>query len=169
MSFPSSERNSRSKQARRWLIAGVCILLIAAAGFFAWRWWLRSRPPKPLVAVVTVAGAGPKISAATLSDPFGVAADDDGNLFVSDGAGGRLYRISAEGAVTVAAEQLDMPSAVALAPDGSLVVANTGAHTIARVDLKTNRVSVIAGAPGTSVSRQCAGPGSGGEAGDPGG
>ncbi len=150
MSFPSSERNSRSARAWRWLLAGVCVLLLAAAGFFAWRWWLRSRPPKPLVAVVTVAGVGPKISAATLSDPFGVAADDDGNLFVSDGAGGRIYRISAEGAVTVVTEQLDMPSAVALAPDGSLVVANTGAHTIARVDLKTNRVSVIAGAPGMS-------------------
>jgi len=148
--FSSSKPNLGRSRSRRWLVAVFFILLMATAGFLAWRWWLRSRPPKPLVAVVTVAGAGPKISAAALSDPFGVAADDDGNFFVSDGAGGRIYRVSAEGAVTVVTDQLDMPSAIALTPDGTLVVANTGSHTIVRVDPKTNRANVIAGAPGVS-------------------
>ena len=150
MSFSSFERNSKPTHSRRWWIAFACVLLLAGAGYFAWRWWLRPRPLPPLVAAVTIAGAGPKISATTLSDPFGVAADDDGNIFVSDGAGGRIYRISTEGAVTVVTEQLDMPSALALSPDGTLIVANTGAHTIARVDLKTDRVSIVAGAPGMS-------------------
>jgi sugar lactone lactonase YvrE len=139
------------------LIALALVLVTVAAGFFAWRLWLRWRTPKPLIAVVTVAGAGPKISAATLSDPFGVAVDDDGNIFVSDGAGGRIHRISAEGAVTVVTEQLDMPSAIAITSDGALVVANTGAHTIARVDLKTSSVSIIAGAPGMSGDADGAG------------
>jgi sugar lactone lactonase YvrE len=132
-------------------------LLLATVALFAWRWWLRSRAPKPLVAAVTIAGAGPKTSATTLSDPFGVAVDDDDNIFASDGAGGRIYRVSPEGATTVITDQLDMPSAVALAPDGSLIVANTGAHTIVRVDVKTNRAGVIAGAPGISGDADGAG------------
>jgi DNA-binding beta-propeller fold protein YncE len=149
MLLPSAQRNSRPARSRRWLIAAALMTLMATAAFLSW-YWLRSQPPKPLVAVVTVAGVGPKISSADLSDPFGVAADEDGNLFISDGAGGRIHRVPAEGAASVIAEGLDMPSAVALAPDGTLVVANTGAHTIARVDPPTGRVSLIAGAPGMS-------------------
>ena len=114
------------------------LLLLTAAGAC-------SREPRPLVAAVTLAGAGPRLAADSLSDPFGVAADEDGNVFVTDGAGGRLYRITPEGAARVIAAGLDMPSAVALAPDGSLVVANTGAQTIVRVDPATGGAAVVAG------------------------
>ena len=97
-----------------------------------------------------MAGSGPRISARTLSDPFGVAADDAGNLFVSDGAGGRVFRVSSQGDVTLVADGLEMPSALAWVRDGTLVVANTGAHTIVRVNVQTNLVSIIAGTPGMS-------------------
>ena len=33
-------------------------------------------------------------------------------------------------------------------PDGALVVANTGSHTIVRIDSKTGAVAILAGAPG---------------------
>ena len=43
-----------------------------------------------------------------------------------------------------------MPSHLAIAPDGNLIVANTGAHTIVKVDRTTKQVSVIAGTPNIS-------------------
>ncbi|HZS03449.1 MAG TPA: hypothetical protein VFD58_01120 [Blastocatellia bacterium] len=128
-SFQSKSLRSR---LRRGLVAAL-LLLVVAAGFFIWLWL---QPPKPLVAVVTIAGAGPKIAATSLSDPFGVAADGDGNIFVSDGKSGCVYRIDKKGLTEAIAEHLVMPSAIALGPDGTLVVANTGANTIARVDPK---------------------------------
>ncbi len=106
------------------------------------------RPPAPLARVVTLAGDGPRVGASGFTDPFGVAVAKDGTVFVTDGKGDRLYRIATDGTVTVAAERLDMPSALAVAPDGALVVANTGAHTIVRVDPATGAITPLAGSAG---------------------
>ncbi|HWQ33765.1 MAG TPA: hypothetical protein VNQ79_13025 [Blastocatellia bacterium] len=137
------DKSSRSGLRRR-IAAALLLPLIIAAGLFIW-WWML--PPKPFTSVVTLAGVGPKISSDQLSDPFGVAVDREGNTFVSDGKAGRIYRVSSD-AVSLIAENLDMPSALAVAPDGSLMVANTGAQTIVRVDPKTHAVTVIAGQAG---------------------
>jgi sugar lactone lactonase YvrE len=100
--------------------------------------------------VVTVAGEGPRLDNAGLSDPFGVAVAPAGDVFITDGAGGRVFRIGRDGSVTQAAAGLDMPSAVAVGPDGALLVANTGAHTIVRIDPASGAVEVLAGSPGQS-------------------
>jgi DNA-binding beta-propeller fold protein YncE len=142
------------------LAALVAVALLIFVGWAGWRLWERFSPPKPFAEVVTLAGAGPKIDARAaqdISDPFGVAADADGNCYVTDGAGGKLFRLDSEGRVSLITDQLDMPSAVAVAPDGSIVVANTGAHTVVRVDAETGRVSVIAGKPGESGDADGAG------------
>src|SRR5262245_58627259 len=55
------------------LATAALILLMTAACWFGWRSWRRTRPPAPLVAVATLAGAGAQLSAKTLTDPFGVA------------------------------------------------------------------------------------------------
>lgn len=86
----------------------------------------------------------------TLSDPFGVAADNSGNIYVTDGLGGSLYHVALDGTTILITDQLDMPSHLAIAPDGNLIVANTGAHTIVKVDRTTKQVSVIAGTPNVS-------------------
>src|SRR5262245_32059622 len=105
-------------------------------------------PPPPLARVVTLAGDGPRVAAAGLSDPFGVAVAADGTVFVTDGTGGRVFRIGPDGATAPVAEGLDMPSGVAILPDGALAVANTGASTIARVDPTTGAVTTLAGGAG---------------------
>ncbi len=136
-----------SKPSRwwRWLAAALALLLASIAGFFV---WLRFQPPPPFTHAVTLAGVGPQIAVDDLSDPFGVAVDRDGNIFMSDGRRGKIHRLSPnqETTASVIASNLEMPSAVAVAPDGSLVVANTGAQTIVRVDPKNGSTAIIAGA-----------------------
>ncbi len=129
------------------LIGGVVVALLGGLGWYLWE---RFSPPKPFGKVVTLAGAGAKIGAQkTLSDPFGVAADGD-DIYVTDGLGGSLYHVTLKGKVELITDQLDMPSHLAVAPDGSLIVANTGAHTIVKVDPDSGQVSVIAGTPNMS-------------------
>ncbi len=129
------------------LVGGIAVALLAALGWYLWE---RFALPKPFGKVVTLAGAGAKIGAQpTLSDPFGVAADGD-DIYVTDGLGGSLYRVTLQGQVELITDQLDMPSHLAVAPDGSLIVANTGAHTIVKVDPDSKQVSVIAGTPNVS-------------------
>ncbi len=129
------------------LIGGIVVVLLGAV---SWYLWERFAPPKPFGKVVTIAGTGVKIGAQkTLSDPFGVAADGD-DIYVTDGLGGSLYRVSLKGQVELITDQLDMPSHLAVAPDGSLIVANTGAHTIVKVDPESKQISVLAGTPNVS-------------------
>jgi hypothetical protein len=146
-------RNLRAQM----LIGGIIVALL---GILGWYLWERFAPPKPFGKVVTIAGTGVKIGVQkTLSDPFGVAADGD-TIYVTDGLGGSLYRVSLKGEVELITDQLDMPSHLAVSPDGSLIVANTGAHTIVKVDPESKAVSVIAGTPNVSGNAD----GKGGEA-----
>lgn len=123
------------------------LLLAVTAAVPVWLWL---RPPEPFAQVSTLAGVGPKIAAENLSDPFGVAIGRDGSIYVSDGRGGKIYRIGKDGQAKQIIAGLDMPSALAVAPDGTLIVANTGAHTILRVDLQGRSATLIAGTPGVS-------------------
>ncbi len=136
----------------RWIQLFIGIVIASATFWiFGQRYLERFLPPKPFGKIVTLAGTGSRIGAQkTLSDPFGVAADDSGNIYVTDGLGGSLYHVSLDGVTTLITDQLDMPSHLAIAPDGNLIVANTGAHTIVKVDRTTKQVSVIAGTPNIS-------------------
>ncbi len=129
--------------SRAQMLIGLLVVVLLSVG----GWWLREKfsPPKPFGKVVTLAGAGVKIGGQQMiADPFGVAADDDGNIYVTDGLGGRLYKVTTKGEVALITDQLDMPSHLAVAPDGSLVVANTGANQIVRVNPKNGELSMIA-------------------------
>jgi DNA-binding beta-propeller fold protein YncE len=92
--------------------------------------------------------AGADTNPARFSDPFGIAAAADGNIFVSDGETGRIWQIAPDGAMKIVVENLNTPSMIALAPDGSIIVAETGSHTIKRVEAQTGRATVIAGVEG---------------------
>jgi sugar lactone lactonase YvrE len=134
----------------RWLWLLVTVVLLAALGGMIW-WWLQ--PPPPLVNVVTI-GAGPSLTDG-YHELFGIAADGDGNVYVSDGAAGRVYQLQTKTAnpgaeLVTLAGGLETPSALAFDGNGQLIVANTGAHTISRIDLKTKAVSVVAGVAGRS-------------------
>jgi len=95
------------------------------------------------VYVTTVAGG----AAAGFADPFGLAIDRAGNLFVADaGDNNRIVQVAPSGAITILAGQREgfadgagpaaafhTPSALAIDSAGNLVVADTGNHAIRKV------------------------------------
>lgn len=141
------------------LVARVAtaIALLAAAYLAATLFVRTARPPATEVAwpavATTVAGDGSPgfadgpATRARFDDPFGVAVDRLGNLFVSDaGLNDRIRRISPAGSVTtVAGERAGFadgsrtaarfrtPSGLALDLDGRIYVADTGNHAIRRI------------------------------------
>lgn len=146
--------------------------LLALASLAGFAIWQRTRPPQPLARAVTIAGSGVRLNATSLSDPFGLAIGSNGELYATDGLGNGLYLLRPQRSMTDAVKktvntffgvsireryetiqitsQLEMPSALAVDRDGTLIVANTGAHTIVRVDPTDRRVKIIAGRAGIS-------------------
>ncbi len=120
--------------------------------WFVWRWL---QPPPVFARIATL---GYVESPAEKSyEPFGLAADKDGNIYFSESITGRIFRLAAgsyeNGAplqITVVAENLQTPSAIALDRNGQLIVANTGAHTIVRINPQTKSFAIVAGQPGVS-------------------
>ncbi|MGV3517269.1 gluconolaconase [Luteitalea sp.] len=130
--------------------------------------WLLTRPvaPEPLHvgAASVLAGDGRdgwldgRRGTARFSEPFGVAVSADHVVFVSDaGSSHRIRRIDADGVVSTlagggrgfvdgvgAVARFATPSAIALATDGALIVADTGNHAIRRVAMD-GTVSTLAG------------------------
>ena len=143
---------------------------VAAAGVLAWQLWpvLAPRPqaePGPgwTPAVTLLAGDGARgvrdgePFAAEFSDPFAVAIGPDGAVYVADGGDANAVRRIAAGSVTTiagggegfadgvgAAARFNTPSAVAVAPDGTVFVADTGNHAIRRVE-PGGAVTTVAG------------------------
>ncbi|MDX2033183.1 MAG: SMP-30/gluconolactonase/LRE family protein [Blastocatellia bacterium] len=128
------------------IAAGVLAALAFAVGLWLWH---RPGPPRPHAHVATIGGAGMKIEAGRLPDYFGVAVNEDDEVYFSDGTANAIHRLE-DGAAKQVTAELAMPSAIAFAPDESLIVANTGSHTIVRVDVDSGRVEAIAGAAGAS-------------------
>ncbi len=149
-----------NRNERRWqfstttlksLLAAATIALIVLA-WFVWRWM---QPPPVFARIATLGYV--ESPAQKYYEPFGVAADEDGNIYFTESITGRVFRLAAGSyennlplQVSVVAENLETPSAIALDPDGNLIVANTGAHTIVRIDPKTKSITVVAGQTGVS-------------------
>ena len=145
--------NAVVRPGRAYLVAALVIGTGVAAGV-GLGWWILHPPPEPdptvgrwVPLVTTIAGRGipgdrdGAWDLAEFSDPFAVAADDRGRLFVADaGDANRVRRVEADGrVVTLAggsgegwrdgrrgAAAFHTPSGLALAPDGALYVADTG-------------------------------------------
>jgi sugar lactone lactonase YvrE len=130
----------------------VILILIAAvaliAAVFIYVGTRKTEPPAPLSVIQTIAGAGANSSGARFADPFGLAFGADKNLYVTDGETGKLWQIKADGTARAIVENLETPSAIAPAPDGSLVVAETGAHVIRRVHPESGQTEIVAGTAG---------------------
>ena len=100
---------------------------------------------------------GPAVQA-RFDDPFGVAVDRQGNVFVADaGDNNRIRRIGTDGQVGTLAgggegfvdgsgglAQFDTPSGLAIDAEGNLYVADTGNHAIRRVT-PLGEVTTLAG------------------------
>jgi len=158
----------------RWV--AVITLSLAAAAAAATAWLLEPVPEPILTAgawtpnVTTLAGRGMAADGegpaerAGFSDPFAVAAATDGRIYIADaGDNNRIRRLDPDGrVVTLAggsgegwrdgrrgAAMFHTPSGLALSPNGSLYVADTGTHVIRRISRDGDVVTVAGvGRPG---------------------
>jgi sugar lactone lactonase YvrE len=148
----SSTGVARARRVSAVIVSTIVLAIIALLAFF---WLVLPRPPKPLVAVMTVGGPGLKIVNSTLPDLFGVAVDNKGRVYFSDGTSDRVMWIESDGSMNTITSGLDTPSGLAFRRGGwfgkgALIVANTGEHTIVRIDIGTGVPTLVAGAPGQS-------------------
>jgi sugar lactone lactonase YvrE len=124
--------------------------------------------------VTTIAGDGTAgyadgpASQAKFDGPIGVAVDKSGNVFVADSYNDRVRMISPEGQVTTlagakgpgyadgpaATALFDTPCGLALAADGSVMVADTGNHQLRRISSAGNVSTMQAVFPGETSATQ---------------
>lgn len=118
--------------------------------------------------ITTVAGNGTRgffgdggpATSANLSDPIGVAADNAGNLFISDGSNGRIRRVDAttgiittyagggssmdEGAAATSAA-VGVPYGLALDAMGNLFYVDQAQARVRRIDAAAQTITTVAG------------------------
>ncbi|MDQ3487284.1 MAG: gluconolaconase [Acidobacteriota bacterium] len=157
LSGVTSEGSGRPARGN-WVLWTAMLCVIGGTLLF-WAWNQRPRTPQLEpgwnAKVIVLAGGGERTR---FEDPFGVAAHADGTIFVSDGlemprvralfpngriadvAGGRPGFEDGPGQTA----QFQTVSGLALAPDGSLYVADTGNNAIRRI-APDGLVSTVAG------------------------
>jgi len=145
----------------------VLVLALASATLGATTGWSQSSAPKSYV-VLNFAGTGEKgfdgdggpASEAQLFDPWGLALDHSGSLFIADQLNHKIRKIEADGTIsTVAgtgtpgysgdsdaatAATLKNPCGVAADSEGNVYIADTGNHVIRKISPNGN-ISTIAG------------------------
>src|SRR5215510_9527250 len=136
----------------------VILLLVIAGAILGYVMYHRKPLPTPVgwkAHVTTVAGDGSPLE---LPDPFGVAAGADGVIYTTAaGNQNRIQSIAPDGKVTSIAggvegygdgvegkAQFNSPSGLAVAPNGDLIVADTGNNCLRRVPVR-GETSTIAG------------------------
>lgn len=77
-----------------------------------------------------------------LAEPFGIAVDGD-TIYTSDGNCGCIWRTRNK-ETAIFASGLSTPSMIAIHPDGGLIVADSGSHTIKRIAVD-GTISALAG------------------------
>ncbi|HKP84194.1 MAG TPA: hypothetical protein VJT69_19405 [Pyrinomonadaceae bacterium] len=144
---------------RKLVVVVILLLLLGGSAAFLVYRFTRKPLPTPVgwkAHVTTVVGDG---SPLVLSDPFGVAVAADGSIYFSDaGDYNRIQKIAPDGNVTTVAggaregfgdgagsqALFNTPSAIAIAPDGNLIIADTGNNRIRRMT-PNGQVSTVAG------------------------
>ncbi len=123
----------------------------------------------PSGAISTVAGTGEAGSAgddgpaseALLSDPAGIAVDDDGNLYIADKGNDRVRKVDSSGTMSTVAggdeagfsgddgpaseASLKAPVDVAVDTSGNLYISDSGNHRIRKVDAESGSISTVVG------------------------
>jgi uncharacterized protein (TIGR03437 family) len=107
-------------------------------------------------------GDGGPATSAQLDGAWGVAVDDDGNIYIADLVNDRIRRVSGAGTITTVAgggssglgdggpatgAQLSGPNGVAVDADGNLYIADTGHGLIRKVSAAGTITTVAGGGP----------------------
>lgn len=138
--------NSSGSTASESLLTKVGIIKKPAATSFDWQ------------AELDIYAGSPDVDASYFSDPYAVAVDKQGNVFVSDaGEHNQIMKIGADGSVVpfagsvegftdglAAQAAFNTPSGIALDNKGNLLVADTGNHAIRRISPE-GMVTTVAG------------------------
>lgn len=135
------KRTSKKKTKKISIILpAAVVLLFLAALLFALFYIYRGGGPAPAVftSVRTLAGVNREFG-----EPFAIAVKN-GEIYISDGELGRVWRLLPGGGLSVFAYGLDTPSGLAFDRNGDLIVADAGSHTIKKID-PTGSVSLVAG------------------------
>ena len=77
-------------------------------------------------------------------EPFGIAYRNS-EIFVSDGETGKIWRISNNQIFALVSDKFDTPSGIAFDGNGDLIVADSGTHTIKKVNVSNGATEIIAG------------------------
>lgn len=78
-------------------------------------------------------------------EPFGVAVDKKGVVYVSDGEAGKIFRILRDGKIEMVSDKFHTPSTIAFDKDENLIIADSGSSTIKRLNITNGEVATIAG------------------------
>jgi sugar lactone lactonase YvrE len=95
--------------------------------------------------VLTFAGIPKDGGKAVIKEPFGLAFNSQGVLFISDGEAGKIWQANKTGALKLVTAKLDTPSALAFDKSDNLYAADSGAHAIKKINIANGETSVIAG------------------------
>ena len=125
--------------SRTKILIVAAILIAAAAGLYFVFSPKKTGETVAFTSVRTVFNPQVKIG-----EPFGIA-ERDGEIFVSDGDGGKIWRGSFAGDFTLLSDKFDTPSAIAFDQSGDLIVADSGSHTIKKLNVESGAVTIIAG------------------------
>lgn len=143
---------------RKLVVALILLIVLGVVAAFVVYRFTRKPLPTPVgwkAYVTNVDGDGSPLD---LSDPFGVAVGADGSIYMTDaGEHNTIQRIAPDGSITRIAggpegsgdgvfdkALFNSPSGLAVAPDGNLIVADTGNNCIRRVPIR-GETSTIAG------------------------
>lgn len=86
---------------------------------------------------------------AQLSQPFGIAVDPEGNVYIADSGNNRIRKVS-NGVITTFVPGLGSPTGVAVDAAGNLFVADTGNHRVVKIANGVLTVVAGIGTPGFS-------------------
>jgi sugar lactone lactonase YvrE len=89
-------------------------------------------------------GDGGPATAALLNYPDGLAADTQGNVFISDGSSGRIRKITPSGVITTFASFLSYPRALALDSGNNLYVVEYNRYRVSKYS-PAGQATVVAG------------------------
>jgi hypothetical protein len=147
------------------LSKGSIFYLLLAVFFFVLSCCHRSDDKGKPVKLRILAGMNEEFA-----EPFGLAIGSDGSIYVSDGGKGAIFKISIKTKqfsgglfekkkisstttdelvmVELLTDKLQTPSQIAFDNENFLIVADSGSHTIKRINVQSGEIQIVAGVEG---------------------
>jgi len=131
--------NTRAVSIFRNLILTTGVLSLATLAFFVSCNLYKKPAPVRFSKVRTILNELER-----LGEPFGIAVRN-GEVFLSDGETGKIWRVSNNQNFTLLTDKFHTPSAIAFDKNGDLIVADSGTHTIKKLIVESGTVESVAG------------------------